>query len=68
MPAESLAAYHAAVREHRLDAVFVGFAGAVHSFTNPAADGKRSASSKYHESAARRAWEMAEGFLRERLR
>ncbi|MCK6479905.1 MAG: dienelactone hydrolase family protein [Planctomycetes bacterium] len=68
VPAESLAAYHAAVREHRLDAVFVGFAGAVHSFTNPAADGKRSASSKYHESAARRAWEMAEGFLRERLR
>lgn len=66
--ADSLAAFHAAVREHRLDAVFVGFAGAVHSFTNPAADGKRSAASKYHETAARRAWGMAEGFLRERLR
>jgi dienelactone hydrolase len=68
VPADSLAAYHAAVREHRLDAVFVAFAGAVHSFTNPAADGKRSASSKYHETAARRAWGIAEGFLEERMR
>jgi dienelactone hydrolase len=41
--------------------------GAVHSFTNPAADLRGSANSRYHPVASRRAMERTWRFLKERL-
>lgn len=68
VPGEALEAWHAAVRENGYDAVFVAFAGAVHSFTNPGADGTFNPGVRHHPLADARSWSMAVDFLRERLR
>jgi dienelactone hydrolase len=68
VPRETIDGFEAAMKEHGLDWAFVSLGGAVHSFTNPEADGSFSAGAKYHAVAARRSWAFAEGFLEERLK
>lgn len=65
---ESIDAFHASMRENGYDVQFVGYGGAVHSFTNPEADGSFNAGVKYHEPSARRSWALMRSFLEERLR
>jgi dienelactone hydrolase len=67
VPEAALAAFQDGMKAHHFDGVYVAFSGAVHSFTNPEADGSRP-SSKYHPAAAARSWAFAEDFLGERLR
>jgi dienelactone hydrolase len=64
---EAVDAFQASMRESRLDWEFAEFGGAVHSFTNPAADGSFNAGVKYQPLAAARSWELMEDFLAERF-
>jgi dienelactone hydrolase len=64
---ESIDALQSALREARCDWQFVSYGGAVHSFTNPSADGSRSPVVRYDERAARRSWEAMRDFLAERF-
>jgi dienelactone hydrolase len=66
--AEAIAAFQSAMREHGYDWEFDSYGGAVHSFTNPAADGTRNASARYHPVAAARAWARMSDFLAEKFR
>ena len=68
VPQETLDAFQKAMKDHRLDWAFVALGGAVHSFTNPEADGSFNPGAKYHAVAADRAWAFAEDFLAERLK
>lgn len=65
---ESISAFQASMREHRIDWEFDSYGGAVHSFTNPAADGSFNEYVKYHPVAAARSWARLEDFLAERFR
>jgi dienelactone hydrolase len=68
VPAESVAAFESSMRQNGLDWQFVSYGGAVHSFTNPEADGSFNPGAKHHPVAAARAWEAMRAFLAERLR
>jgi dienelactone hydrolase len=56
------------MRDGKYDWEFVQYGGAVHSFTNPAADGSFNPGVKYDARAAARSWEVMQSFLAERLR
>jgi dienelactone hydrolase len=67
VPAEAMAAFEKAVREGGLDGTVVKYPGAVHSFTNPSADGSFNPLVKYDARADRRSWEDMREFFRELL-
>ena len=56
-----------ACRDASLDWTFVEYGGAVHSFTNPSADGSFNAMVKYHPLADRRSFDHMREFFRERF-
>lgn len=68
VPKESVDAFQASMRENRLDWEFAAYGGAVHSFTNPAADGSFNPGAKYEPLAAARSWSLMRSFLEERFR
>lgn len=55
------------MRRAKADWQIVHYGGAVHSFTNPAADQRGIKGVKYHPDADRRSWEHMQGFFREVL-
>jgi dienelactone hydrolase len=68
VPKATMDAFEASMKEHRLDWMLVSLGGAVHSFTNPEADGSFNPGAKYHAVAAERSWAIADAFLAERLK
>jgi dienelactone hydrolase len=54
--AEQIAAFHKQMQDAGVDYEFVGYSGAVHSFTNKNADGFNIPGVKYQERADRRSW------------
>ncbi len=68
VPRDAVDAFEKSMKENRFDWQFASYGGAVHSFTNPQADGSLNPGAKYHPAAAARAWSLAESFLAERLR
>jgi dienelactone hydrolase len=68
VPSDTIEAFEESMRENKLDWEFASFGGAVHSFTNPEADGSFSPVVKYHPLAAARSWELMRVFLAERFR
>jgi dienelactone hydrolase len=67
VPGDTVTAFQASMREHRYDWELDSYGGAVHSFTNPAADGSFNPSVKYDPQAARRSWARMRDFLAERF-
>jgi len=67
-PKEVVDGFVKSMKDAKLDWEFVQYGNAVHSFTNPAADGTFNAGVKYDATAAARSWEVMESFLAERLR
>jgi dienelactone hydrolase len=65
VPAEAMAAFEKAVRDGNLDGTVVKYPGAVHSFTNPDADGSFNPLVRYDARADRRSWEDMRAFFRE---
>jgi dienelactone hydrolase len=65
---ESIDAFQTAMRDAKFDWEFASYGGAVHSFTNPAADGSFNAGVKYNPVAAARSWELMRDFLEERFK
>lgn len=63
--AEEVAGFEAEMRQAGADWQLIQYGGAVHSFTNPAADGSFSAGVKYHPAAARRSWTAMLAFFEE---
>jgi dienelactone hydrolase len=68
VPREALDAFEQSMRDNKFDWEFAAYGGAVHSFTNPEADGSFSPVVKYHPVAAARSWELMRDFLAERFR
>jgi len=68
VPKDSIDAFQASMRANAYDWEFAAYGGAVHSFTNPAADGSFNPGAKYHAVAAARSWALMQDFLAERLR
>lgn len=68
VPAEAVDAFQSSMQAGAFDWEFASFGGAVHSFTNPQADGSFNAGAKYHPVAAARSWAQMRTFLEERLR
>jgi dienelactone hydrolase len=68
VPREAIDAFEQSMRDNKFDWEFASFGGAVHSFTNPEADGSFSPVVKYHPVAAARSWELMRDFLAERFR
>ncbi len=64
VPEGDIQAFEDEMRKARVDWELVKFGGAVHSFTDPAAD---SAGARYAASAARRSWVICWDFCRELL-
>lgn len=62
---EALSSFEKAARDGRLDWSLVKYGGAVHSFTNPNADGSFNPGAKYDARADRRSWEHMRSFFRE---
>lgn len=62
---EQIAAFQDAMRKAGLDWQMVYFGGAVHSFSNPAADSAGMKGVAYNEKADRRSWEYMKTFLAE---
>jgi dienelactone hydrolase len=60
--------FEKSMRENKFDWELVQYGGAVHSFTNPAADGSFNPGVKYNATAAARSWEVMQSFLAERFR
>jgi len=65
---ESIDAFQKTMRDDKFDWEFDVLGGAVHSFTNPAADGSFNAGVKYHPVAAARSWALMRDFLAERFK
>lgn len=65
--AEQVQAFEQAMKKAGADWMFVNYGNAVHSFTNPSADGKRSANSKYNPEADRRSWALMKSLFVERF-
>lgn len=68
VPQDAIDAFERSMRDNKYDWEFASYGGAVHSFTNPDADGSFSPLVKYHPVAAARSWERMRDFLAERLR
>lgn len=64
--AATIEAFKQAMRERRIDWQWIDYGGAVHSFTNPAADGSLPGAC-YDAAADRRSWEHMRQFLAEVL-
>jgi dienelactone hydrolase len=67
VPPAAVTAWQDAARAKGADWAFVAFGNAVHSFTNPAADGSMNPGAKFEERAARRSLAFATDFLAEKL-
>jgi dienelactone hydrolase len=67
-PKDQIDAFQKAMHDGKFDWEFAIYGGAVHSFTNPAADGSFNAGVKYHPVAAARSWALMKDFLEERLK
>ena len=67
VPSETLAAFEEAMKARQANWELVSYGGAVHSFTDPRADGSFNAGVKYHERTAARAFERCRTFLAETL-
>lgn len=65
VPPEEVAAFQEEMRRAGADWQFIAYGGAVHSFTNPAAN---SESARYNADAAGRSWETMKIFFREIFR
>lgn len=68
VPREQVDAFRRSMHDNGYDWEFAEYGGAVHSFTNPAADGSFNPGAKYEPRAAARSWELMRDFLDERLR
>jgi dienelactone hydrolase len=67
VPREMLVAFEEAMKARQANWELVAYGGAVHSFTDPKADGSFSPGAKYHERAAARSFQRCRDFLRETL-
>jgi dienelactone hydrolase len=67
-PKEQIDAFQKAMHDGKFDWEFASYGGAVHSFTNPAADGSFNAGVKYNPVAAERSWSLMRDFLAERFK
>ena len=63
VPDEMIAAFEDAMRRSGTRWTFVSYGGAVHSFTNPAADGRGIPGVKYDERADRQSWDHMAAFF-----
>lgn len=68
VPADEVAALQKELDDAGADWTFVAYSGAVHSFTNPEADGRNMNGVAYHEKANKRSWETMKAFLTETLK
>jgi dienelactone hydrolase len=68
VPEAALRGFEKSMKENGIDWAFAQFGGAVHSYTNPEADGSFNPGAKYHATAAGRSWAFADAFLAERLK
>lgn len=67
IPAAEKAAFLDEMKKAKADLIFVEYAGAVHAFTNPAADGIKLPGAKYDETADRRSWRHMRDLLEEKF-
>jgi len=65
MPAKDVAAFQDEMRKSKADYVFVGYAGAVHAFTQKEAGNDNSKGAAYNEAAHRRSWDHMKAFFAE---
>jgi dienelactone hydrolase len=65
VPAAEIAKFHAQMKAAKVDYEFVGYAGAVHAFTNPKADSYGIKGVAYDEKADKRSWELLKTTLAE---
>ena len=65
VPPEQVMAFEQEMREAGVDWQLIAYGGAVHSFTNPAADKHGIDGVKYNAKADRRSWEAMKLFLKE---
>ena len=65
VPPAEVAAFQREMDEAKVDWQMVFYAGAVHSFTNPAAGNAPSKGAAYDARADRRSWEAMKAFLAE---
>jgi dienelactone hydrolase len=63
VPAEQQQAFHKEMRDADVQYTFISYGGAVHAFTNPAADDVGMANVAYNERADRRSWGHMEAFF-----
>ena len=68
VPEASLRGFEKSMRDGGIDWAFAQFGGAVHSYTNPEADGSFNPGAKFHATASERSWAFADSFLAERLK
>ncbi len=67
VPQKDIDAFNAEMREHKVDAQFIAYPGAVHSFTDWNATGAM-AGAQYQEKADKRSWEHMKTFFAELFR
>ena len=67
VPDAEVAGFVKEMRDAKADWQFVHYAGAVHSFTSPAAGNDPSKGAAYHAEADRRSWRDMQGFLKDVL-
>ena len=65
VPAKDVAAFQDEMRKSKADYVFVGYAGAVHAFTQKEAGNDNSKGAAYNEAAHRRSWDHMKAFFQE---
>jgi dienelactone hydrolase len=65
VPREQVEAFRKEMSAAKVDYQFVGYGGAVHSFTNPNAGNDPSKGSAYNERADKRSWEAMKQFFAE---
>jgi len=65
VPEAKVSSFQKAMRSAGADWQFIAYGGAVHAFTNPAADRAGIPGVAYNEAAARRSWEHMKVFFRE---
>jgi dienelactone hydrolase len=67
IPSEKITAFQDGMRQAAADWQMVYFGGAVHSFTNPAADGKNIKGIAYNPKADERSWKYMQIFFEEMI-
>lgn len=67
VPPAQVAAFQKEMEDAKVDYVFIAYAGAVHSFTEPAAGNDPNSPARYDANADKRSWEHTLDFLRERF-